>query len=252
MLGGEGAGAVALGEVDGGEGGEDEEAAAELFAGFGEEAVEEFEVAALQPERGAADGAAGEVEDGADADDDAARQVRRQAAGKLLLLGRAECYPDDVRRAELCQAGGDGGVVELLCRAVGEREVGRGGELRAAGGEGLAQGGEGALAAAEEGHGVGAAAYEIAKELRAAVLRAPYAVEPTQVERHPRAIADGEDGARYGAAVFGIPVDHGEYVAICHADVARLPRAHGFCNALLHGGGGKLVADVEKAFLHWE
>ena len=66
---------MAFGEVDVGEGGEDEVAAAELFAGFGEDAVEEFDFAAPYPARGAADVPAGEVEGGADADDDAAREV---------------------------------------------------------------------------------------------------------------------------------------------------------------------------------
>ena len=227
-----------------GEGGEDVEAAVELFAGFGEEAVEEFEVEADHPARGAGDVAGDEVEDSADADDDAVGEVGGEAGGELLLLGGAEGHPDDVRRVG-GEAGGDGGVVERLCRAEGERDVGRGGERRAAGGELMAQGGEGALAAAEEGHGVGTAAYEVAEELGAAVLRALYAVEAAEVEGHPRAVTHGEERAVHNAAVFGIPMHHGEDVAICHADVPRAARAHGVRYALLHGGGVKLVADVE-------
>ena len=64
-----------LGVVDVGEGGGDVPAAVELFAGLGEEAVEEFCFAALYPAGGAADAAADEVEGCSYTDDDAAGQV---------------------------------------------------------------------------------------------------------------------------------------------------------------------------------
>ena len=216
---------MAFGAVDGGEGVEDVEAAVELFAGFGEEAVEEFEVEADHPAGGAADVAGDEVEDGANADDDAVGEVGGKAGGELLLLGGAEGHPNDVRRVG-GKPGGDGGVVKLLCRTEGERDEGHGGDGRILRGEFMLEVGKDALAAAEECHAIALPGitilHEVVEKLRAAIRLTPNAIETAQVERHPRAVTHGEQRAVHNAAVLRIPMHHGEYVPIRHADIPRL------------------------------
>lgn len=90
-----------------------------MLAGLGEEAPDEFEVKADEGGGGAANVAAVEVEDGADAEHDAAAKVRAEALHELLLLRGAEGYPDDIYPL-LCQRGSDGGVIKILYSAEGE------------------------------------------------------------------------------------------------------------------------------------
>lgn len=221
--------------------------AAELLAGLGEEAPGEFEVEADEEGGGAADVAAVEIEDGADAEHDAAAEVGAEALHELLLLGGAEGYPDDIHPL-LFQRGGDGGIVEILHCAEGERgkrHIGHGG---IPGGDGGAEVGQGGIIRAEESHAVFPCPHDIAEDLGAAVLLPLYAIEPLEVEGYPATIADGEEGAIHRGAVGGIVMHHGEDVAIGHADVARTLCVYGLADVAMHSGGVEFVAYLEIGF----
>ena len=92
-----------------------------MLAGFGEEAPGELEVQADDEGGRAADVSAVEIEDGSDAEHDAAAEVGAESLHELLLLGGTKGYPDDVHLL-LFQRGCDGWVVEVLDRA--ERKLG--------------------------------------------------------------------------------------------------------------------------------
>ncbi len=126
------------------QGGDDIPTTLELLAGLGDEAPGEFKVEADEEGGGAADVAAVEIEHGADAEHDAAAEVGAEALHELLLLGGAEGYPDDIRPL-LFQGGCDGGVIEILYSAEGERgkrHIGHGGVPD---GDGAAEVGQGGI-----------------------------------------------------------------------------------------------------------
>ena len=218
-----------------------------MLAGLGEEAPGEFEVEADEEGGSAADVAAVEIEDSADAEHDAAAEVGAEELHELLLLGGAEGYPDDIHSL-LFQRGGDGGVVEILHCAEGERGEGHGRHGGIPGGDGGAEVGQGGIIRAEESHAVLPCPHDIAENLGAAVLLPLDAIEPAQVEGNPGAVADGEEGVIHRGAVGGIVMHHGEDVAIGHADVARTPGVYGLADVSMHSGGVELVAYLEVGF----
>lgn len=233
--------------VNPGQGGNDIPTTLELLAGLGEEAPDEFEVEADEGGGGAANVAAVEVEDGADAEHDAAAKVRAEALHELLLLGGAEGYPDDICPL-LCQRSGDGGVIKILDLAEGERGEGHIRHGGIPGGEGGAEVGQGGIIRAEEGHAVLPCPDDIAENLGAAVLLPLYAIEPPQVEGHPRAVADGEHGLLHRGAVGGVLMHEGQDIAIGHADVARALRVDGLSDVPVHSRGVELIAYLEVGF----
>ena len=236
-----------LTSINGRECGDNLPAAAELLAGLGEEAPGEFEMQADEKGGSAADVAAVEIEDGADAEHDAAAEVRAEALHELLLLGSAEGYPDDVYPL-LLQCGGDGGVVKILHSAErerSERHICHGG---IPGRDGSAKVGEGGIICAEEGHAVLPCTDDIAEDLGAAVLLPLDAIKSLEIKGNPAAIADGEEGFAHGGAVGGIAVHHGEDIAIRHADVGGTILRQSLADAGMNGSGVELVANLEVGF----
>lgn len=129
------------------------EVAAREAAGFGAEAEEPFEAAALQPTRGLADAAGMKIKGGADADEDAGVERGGVRGHEGFLFRCAETDPDDVGAKS-----GDFGVeVEQLVggeRAVGRRKHADDAEAGEACGEFLAE---------EVGHAGGAAVKIVAQ-----------------------------------------------------------------------------------------
>jgi len=233
--------------INPGQGGDDIPTTLELLAGLGEEAPDEFEVEADEEGGGTADVAAVEVEDGTDAEHDAAAEMRTEALHELLLLGGAEGYPDDIHPL-LCQRGSNGGVIKILDLAEGERREGHIRHGGVPGGESGAEVGQGGIIRAEEGHAVLPYPDDIAENLGAAVLLPLYAIEPPQVEGHPRAVADGEHGLIHRGAVGGVLMHEGQDVAIGHADVARALRVDSLANVPVHSRRVELIAYLEVGF----
>lgn len=171
--------------------------------------------------------------------------MRQHALHETLLFWGSEPHPYDVRPG---QAGGYGGVVELLRRAVGELDEGHVRNLGVPRGKAGPELVQGLGAAAQKGHAVAAALHNIAEEPGAAVCGTAYAVEPAQIEGHPRAVANGEQAPRHGVAVAGVAVHAGQHIAVRHANVAGPALLHGVAQAAAHGGGVELVADLEVGF----
>lgn len=195
----------------------------------------------------AADVAAVEIEDGADAEHDAAAEVRAEALHKLLLLGSAESNPDDVYPL-LLQCGGDGRIVEVFHRAERERSERHICHGRIPGRDGSAEVGEGGIICAEEGHAILPCTDDIAEDLSPAVLLPLDSIEALEIEGDPAAIADGEEGFAHGGAVGGIAVHHGEDIAIGHADVGGTILRQSLADAGMNGSGVELVANLEVGF----
>lgn len=162
--------------------------------------------------------AAVEIEDGADAEHYTTAEVRAEALHELLLLGGTEGNPNDIHPL-LLQSGSDGGIVEILHSAEGERDewhVSHGGiPCR----NGSTKTSEGGIVRTKECHAVLPCTDDIAEDLSATVLLTLYTIESLEVERHPPTVADREQRFVHRSAIVGILMYHGQDVAVGHADI---------------------------------
>lgn len=189
-----------------------------LLAGLGEESPDKFKVKADEQRGCATDMAAVEIEDGADAEHYTTAEVRAEALHELLLLGSTKGNPNDIHPL-LLQSGCDGGIVEILHSAEGERSERHVDHGRVPGGNGGSKVCESSIVRAEESHAVLPCTDDIAEDLGATVLLTLNTIEALEVERNPPTVADREQRFVHRSAIVGILMDHGQDVAVGHTDV---------------------------------
>lgn len=229
---------------------EDPGAARKLLAGLLEDPVDELQMAADHPLGRPRDvGSAEELEGCPDGDHDATMQVGLQPAHEDLLLGGSEGHPDDVGTVGLHHAG-NLRVVELLNLA--ERQLNKL-HLRHIGifmNQILLEPFENGLRGSHKDHPILATADDVHEDLTAAVLLKTLSVNPSDVERHVAAVADGEHAAVDNLEIFGIPVCGIEDHAVGHTDVVGLVFLQLLCDAFVYGLLVELVTDI-KICLHF-
>lgn len=227
---------------------EDPGTAHELLAGLLEDPVDEFQMAADHPPGSPRDlRSAEKLEGGAHGDHDTAMQVRFQAAHEDLLFGSSEGHPDDVGAVGFHHAG-NLRVIELPDLA--ERQLDEL-HLRHIGvfmDEILFEAVENGLRGSHEDHAILAAADDVHEDLTAAVLLETLSIDPSDVERHVTAVADGEHTAIYDLEIFGILVCGIEDHAVGHTDVVGFVFLQLLCDAFVYGLLIELVTDIEVVF----
>ena len=159
-----------------------------------------------------------EIEDCADTEHHTTAEVRAEALHELLLLGSTEGNPNNIHPL-LLQSGSDSGIVEILHSAEGERSKRHVGHGRIPGGNGGSKVRESGIIRAEESHTVLPCTDDIAEDLSATVLLTLNTIESLEVERNPPTVADGEQRFVHRGAIVGILMDHGQDVAVGHADI---------------------------------
>lgn len=227
---------------------EDPGAARKLLAGLLEDPVDELQMATNHPLGCPRDfGSAEELEGGPDGDHDTAVQIGLQPAHEDLLLGGSEGHPDDVGTIGLHHAG-NLRVVELLNLA--ERQLNEL-HLRHIGifmDQILLESVENGLRGSHEDHPILATADDVHEDLTAAVLLETLSIDPSDVERHVTAVADGEHTAIYDLEIFGILVCGIEDHAVGHTDVVGFVFLQLLCDAFVYGLLIELVTDIEVVF----
>ena len=228
-----------------GEGAEDVEAAAQLLAGFLDDAVDEFEVVAHHPLGGALRfHSAEKLERRAHGDHHSAAEVGFEFRHEYFLLRGAEGDPHYVGPVFLDHAG-DRGVVEFADRQEGELDEPHAGNVGVHLFQVRFQAVECGLLRAEEDHAVLPARNDVAEYLAAAVLLAPLAVDPFDVEGDVAAVADGEHAAVDHPQILRVAVGGVENHAVGHAYIVGtgMPQPLGY--GLTYAAAVKLVAYLE-------
>ena len=170
-------------------------AAAELLARFLGEAMNELQVVAHHPPRGAvgADTAV-KFEGRTDGNHHPATEMGFEPSHEVFLLRSSESHPNDVGSI-LLDHPGDGRIVEVLDRAEGKLDEAHPLDIGVILLEVLLEAVENRLLGPEENHTVLAAGYDVLENLAAAVLLPPQPVDPFYIERHETAVADREHAA---------------------------------------------------------
>lgn len=98
---------------------------------------------------------------------------------------------------------------------------------------------------AHEEHPVFPRAHNVLKDLCTTVLLIALAINPSQVERHETAVADGEHASIDHCTIGGVALHGGDDHAVGHAHVARLSGLDLSSNGTMNLATVKLVADIE-------
>ena len=174
-------------------------------------------------------------------------EVWLQTLHELFLLGSTKGYPNDVGTV-LFNHLGNAGIVKLFdgaewqfleCHALYT------GVLLC---KVLLQGIKYILFCAQEYHAMFAGTHDVYEIVATTIVGALVAVYPLYKLGHPAAVADGEDAAIDGGAVFFVAVYHGEYVAVGNAYIAGLAIGDVLINGGMDGWYVEFVSYVEVFF----
>lgn len=203
------------------EGAQNVEAAPELFLRFLREPVDELEMVAHHPLRGAFGlHAAVKLEGSADGDHHPPAQMWLEHRHEPFLLRGPEGYPDDFS-AVLFDHPGNRRVVESFDRPERQLHEPHSLDLGIVFFQVFPQAVEHGLLRAEENHSVAAAGDDVAENLAAAVLLPAFAVNPFYVERDVAAVAYREHPAVYNPQVVLVAVGRVENDPVGDADIVR-------------------------------
>lgn len=220
-------------------------AASRLLFRLGEDAVDELQMAAHHPFRGALHVlSAEELERGSDGDHHSAAEMRLQAVHEDLLLRGPEGDPDYVGSVGIHHPGYRG-IVEAVDVAERELVEEHAADGRVETGEVVPQAAEGLLGSAEEGHAVFPGGDYVAEDLAAAVLVITSSVDPSYVQGHKTAVAKGKHASVHDRAVFRVAVYAVEDDAVGHAYVAGSAGGGALADTPVDAFGIEFVVNVE-------